>query len=96
MIWDECPEGFSADDVASAANAASGLETDRGMLTQLATRLKAAGEQSGPDGATSGLLLIADGLACDLWLCREDLHGRRGRDDPASRSIDRAFLGQPA
>ena len=68
MIWDEFPEEFSAVDLASAANVALGLETDPGMLTQLADRLKAAGEQSGPEGATSGLLLIADGLVCDLWL----------------------------
>jgi hypothetical protein len=50
MIWDEFPEEFSADDLASAGNVALGLETDPGMLTQLADRLKAAGEQSGPEG----------------------------------------------
>lgn len=70
MIWDEFPEEFSADDLASAADVALGLESDSGMLTQLADRLKAAGEQSGPAGATSGRLLIADALVCDLWLAR--------------------------
>lgn len=60
----------------------------------------------GPDGLKTAddVVAAADAAMYDAKrrgggrcvICREDLHGRLGPDDPASRSIDRAFLGQPA
>jgi len=57
----------------------------------------------GPDGLKTAddVVAAADAAMYDAKrrgggrcvICREDLHGRRGPDDPASRSIDRAFLG---
>lgn len=70
MIWDEAPPSFGAQEIEMALGIATDAEAGSGSLTSLADVLKQRGEAVRDEQPGVGLLLIADGLACDLWLTR--------------------------
>jgi hypothetical protein len=75
------PAAFDDADVHTAADAGLEIEREVGgkngvLLTSLADALKKRGDSQG--GSAVGLLLLADGLACDLWLSDGDSRKRWG------------------
>jgi Domain of unknown function (DUF4209) len=81
VIWDVVPAAFDDADVHAAADAGLEIEREVGgkngvLLTSLADAFKKRGNSQ--SGSAVGSLLLADGLACDLWLSDGDSRKRWG------------------
>jgi len=94
MIWDEAPSSYGADEIEKALSAATDVEAEPESLASVGEVLKRRGEAVRPEQLGTGVLLIADGLACDFMLTSGDGTERWGPLGPMME-FDRGVYPPP-
>lgn len=95
MLWDDVPTTLDATVVARACDAALLAEAQGALLTTVASELKKRGDALRTADLPVGQLLVADGLACDLMLTRDEGYRRWGPLGPMAEWHDAGVYPPP-
>ena len=94
MLFDELPAEFAVDDIDGACAQVAAIEAmSTGTLHAFGESLTSRGADLRPDDDPAGILVIADGLVCQLWLGNEQSVVRWGGSalGPMMEMGDRVF-----